>query len=81
MLAAGVGIGSGGIEPAWGGAWLLAPGDGQAIVYSAFSDSARAFDAHGNLIPVRQYKKFELGTYIDKGWCGVSERKASSRPA
>jgi protein XagA len=67
MLAAGVGIGSGGIEPAWGGAWLLAPGDGQAIVYSAFSDSARAFDAYGNLIPVRQYKKFELGTYIEYG--------------
>ncbi len=45
----------------------MAPGDGQAIVYSDFSDSAKAFDAHGHLIPIRQYRKFELGTYIEYG--------------
>jgi hypothetical protein len=45
----------------------MPPGDGQAIVYSAFSDSTRAFDSQGRLIPVPQYKKFELGTYIEYG--------------
>jgi protein XagA len=67
LLLAAVGIGSGGIEETWGGAWLMEPGDGQAIVYSDFSDSARAFDAEGRLIPVPQYRKFELGTYIEYG--------------
>ena len=49
--------------------WRLAYAarDGQTIVYSAFSDSTRAFDSHGRLIPVPQYKKFELGTYIEYG--------------
>ena len=60
-------IGGGGANDAWAGAWLLPEGDGQAIVYSEFSDSAQAFDALGRLIPVRQYKKFELGTYIEYG--------------
>jgi len=41
-----------GFEAAWASAWLLPPGDGQIITYSAFSDSTRAFDGHGNLIPV-----------------------------
>ena len=67
FLIACAGIGSGGIEKALGGAWLLAPGDGQAIVYSDFSDSTRAFDGQGRLIPVLQYRKFELGTYIEYG--------------
>jgi protein XagA len=65
LFVASSGIGSGGIEEAWGGAWLLSPGDGQAIVYSDFSGSAQAFNAQGHLIPVRQYRKFELGTYIE----------------
>jgi hypothetical protein len=67
LLLATAGVSSGGIEMAWGGAWLMPPGDGQAIVYSAFSDSTRAFDSQGRLIPVPQYKKFELGTYIEYG--------------
>ncbi len=67
VLLAAAGMGGTGIEMAWSGAWLLAPGDGQAIVYSEFSDSALAFDAQGHLIPVRQYRKFELGTYIEYG--------------
>jgi len=33
-----------------------ASGDGQIITYSAFSDSTRAFDGHGNLIPVPDYQ-------------------------
>jgi hypothetical protein len=45
----------------------LPPGDGQIITYSDFSDSTRAFDLHGNLIPVPSYQKFELGTYLELG--------------
>jgi protein XagA len=45
---------NGGAEMAWGGAWLLAPGEGQAIAYSAFSDTTRAFDSQGRLISVHQ---------------------------
>lgn len=56
-----------GVKPAWGGAWLMPPGKGQIIVYAAFSDSTRAFDAQGRLIPVPEYKKFELGAYIEYG--------------
>jgi protein XagA len=49
------------------GAWLMPPGQGQVIAGTAFSGSNRAFDAHGNLIPVPSYKKFELGAYIEYG--------------
>jgi protein XagA len=56
-----------GIRAAWGGAWLMPPGEGQAIVYTAFSDSTRAFDDQGHLIPVPAYTKFELGTYVEYG--------------
>jgi hypothetical protein len=44
-----------------------ARGDGSVIAYTAFSDSTRAFDAQGHLIPVPSYRKFELGTYIEYG--------------
>src|ERR1700730_12640956 len=50
-----------------GGAWLLPPGDGQVIADTFFSDSSRAFDAQGHLIPVPSYRKFEVGTYIEYG--------------
>ena len=56
-----------GFEAAWASAWLLPPGDGQIITYAGFSDSTRAFDGHGNLIPVPDYQKFELGTYVEYG--------------
>lgn len=49
------------------GAWLMPPGEGQIIAGTAFSGSSRAFDAHGNLIPVPSYDKFELGAYIEYG--------------
>jgi hypothetical protein len=67
LLFATAGIERSGVGAAFAGAWLLAPGEGQAIVYSGFSDSTRAFDAQGHLVPVRQYKKFELGVYIEYG--------------
>jgi len=56
-----------GVVVAWGGAWLMPPGEGQVVAYTAFSDSTRAFDAQGHLIPVAAYQKFELGTYIEYG--------------
>ncbi len=49
------------------GAWLMPPGEGQIIAGTAFSGSSRAFDAHGALIPVPSYQKFELGAYIEYG--------------
>ncbi len=55
------------VSVARGGAWLMAPGTGQVIAYAAFSNSTRAFDAQGHLIPVPAYQKFELGTYIEYG--------------
>jgi len=58
------GVGS---ETAWGSAWLLPPGDGQIIAYSDFSDSTRAFDWHGNLIPVRPIKSLNLAPISNMG--------------
>ncbi len=49
------------------GAWLMPPGEGQIIAGAAFSGSSRAFDAHGRLVPVPSYDKFELGAYIEYG--------------
>ena len=67
LVAAAGGLIGAGIEAAWGGAWLLPPGDGQVIADTFFSDSTHAFDARGHLIPVPSYRKFELGTYIEYG--------------
>ncbi|ACB94969.1 hypothetical protein [Beijerinckia indica] len=52
---------------AWAGAFLLPPGAGQVIGGMTFSGSSRAFDAHGRVIPVPSYRKFELGTYLEYG--------------
>ena len=65
LIAAASGFIGAGIEAAWGGAWLMPPGDGQVIADTFFSDSTRAFDASGHLIPVPSYRKFEVGTYIE----------------
>jgi protein XagA len=62
LFAAVGGLPGVGFEAAWGGAWLVPPGDGQVI-----SDSTRAFDAHGNLIPVPAYQKFELAPISNMG--------------
>lgn len=67
LIAAAGGLIGAGVETAWGGAWLLPPGDGQVIADTFFSDSTVAFDARGHLIPVPSYRKFELGTYIEYG--------------
>lgn len=45
----------------------MPPGEGQAIAYAAFSGSSRAFDSQGKLVAVPEYRKFELGTYIEYG--------------
>lgn len=42
-------------------------GEGQIIVTSTFTDTTRTFDAAGKLIPVDQYRKHELGVYIEYG--------------
>jgi protein XagA len=71
-----------GFEAAWGGAWLLPPGDGQVITYTDYSDSTRAFDAHGNLITVPAYQKLEVGTYLEYGvydWLTVVAAPAFDR--
>ncbi len=56
-----------GIETAWGGAWLLPAGDGQIIAYTDYTDSTLAFDAHGNLVHVPAYQKFEVGDFLEYG--------------
>jgi protein XagA len=67
LIAAAGGLYGAGIESAWGGAWLLPPGEGQVIAAIFYSDSNHAFDAQGHLVPVPDYRKFELGTYIEYG--------------
>lgn len=54
-------------SPAAAGAWLMPPGDGQIISGAAFSNTTKAFDAQGRVIPVPYYRKFELGTYVEYG--------------
>ena len=38
-----------------------------AIATTDFSESTRYFDSHGKLIPIPDYQKFSLGTYIEYG--------------
>jgi hypothetical protein len=54
-------------HPVVAGAFLTPPGQGEIIAATEFSDSARAFDKNGKLIPVPSYRKFELKTYADYG--------------
>ena len=49
------------------GAWLQPQGEGLAITTTDFSNSTRYFDSHGKLIPIPDYQKFSLGTYIEYG--------------
>jgi hypothetical protein len=55
------------VSCAHAGAFLEPTGEGQIITSVSFSDTTRAFDANGKLIPVPSYRKFELGTYIEYG--------------
>jgi len=54
-------------SPVAAGAFLMPPGRGEIITTTFFSGTSRAFDANKNVIPVRSYQKFEIGTYIDYG--------------
>ncbi|MGO9133411.1 MAG: hypothetical protein ACLP8A_05085 [Methylovirgula sp.] len=53
--------------PALAGAFLAPPGEGVIITATSFSDSTRAFDSNGKLIPIPAYRKFELSSYIEYG--------------
>ena len=71
-----------GLGTARGGAWLLPAGDGQVIAYMDYTDSTRAFDAHGNLVTVPAYQKFEIGNYLEYGltdWLTVVAAPAYDR--
>jgi hypothetical protein len=71
-----------GCNAAWGSAWLLPSGYGQLIAYTAFSESTLAFDAHGNLVAVPAYQKFEVGNYLEYGltdWLTVIAAPAYDR--
>ena len=46
-------------QSAFAGAWLMPPGDGQAIVTTTFADARKAYDASGRLIQTPSYRKFE----------------------
>lgn len=49
------------------GAFLEPAGQGELITATSFSDTTRAFDDNGRLLPVPAYRKFELGTYVEYG--------------
>lgn len=53
--------------PAEAAAFLAPPGQGDIITATSFSDTTRAFDDNGRLLPVPAYRKFELGTYVEYG--------------
>ncbi len=59
-----------GFHAARAGAFMEAPGAGQIIVTSTFTDSTRAFDAAGRVVPVLGYRKLEISAY---GEYGVTE--------
>lgn len=53
--------------PAQAGAWMLAPGEGQAIVTGTFTKGSRYVDALGRSLPVADYEKFELTSLVEYG--------------
>lgn len=55
------------LSPARASAFLEPANQGQIITTTTFSDSTRAFDKSGNLIPVASYRKFELSAYLEYG--------------
>lgn len=54
-------------QPACAGAWLMAPGQGQAILTTTFADARKAYDAKGRLIETPSYRKFETRVYVEHG--------------
>ena len=53
--------------PARAGAWAEPEGETLVIATTTFADSTRAFDASGKLLPVSDWRKFELGFNIEYG--------------
>jgi hypothetical protein len=53
---------------AFAGAWTLERGQGKAFVTSTFTYGDHGFDGDGNLIPVPEYRKFELTTSLEYGF-------------
>ncbi|HEY1736726.1 MAG TPA: hypothetical protein VGG12_08770 [Methylovirgula sp.] len=53
--------------PAHAGAFLEPAGQGEIITSASFSDSTRFFDNNGKLIPIPEYQRFDLGSYIEYG--------------
>ena len=49
------------------GAWTLPQGEGQLIATGTFTTGDRAYDARGRLVPVADYRKFELTAYMQYG--------------
>jgi hypothetical protein len=54
-------------QSAFAGAWLMPPGEGQAIVTTTFADARKAYDASGRLIQTPSYRKFETRLYVEHG--------------
>ncbi|MFA6207172.1 MAG: hypothetical protein WC689_13240, partial [Methylocystis sp.] len=54
-------------QSAFAGAWLMPPGEGQAIVTTTFADARKAYDANGRLIQTPSYRKFETRLYVEHG--------------
>ncbi len=54
-------------QDAYASAFLQPVGEGDVITATEFSDSTRAFDQNGKLIPIPAYRKFELASYIEYG--------------
>jgi protein XagA len=50
-----------------GGAWTLPVGARQVIVTGTFVSGDRLFDARGRLVPVPEYRKFELTPFAEFG--------------
>jgi hypothetical protein len=49
------------------GAWTLAENEAQVIATSTFTSGDRLFDHKGRLVPVAEYRKFELSAYGQYG--------------
>lgn len=60
-------LGLSGATPVSAGAFLEKPGEGAAIIGGAFTDTVRAYDRYGRLVPVAPWQKFELTSYGEYG--------------
>jgi hypothetical protein len=66
-VLAGLAIAAGSTSPAAGGAWTKEKGDGLAIMTGSFSYGDQAFDENGKLVPVPEYRKFEMSNHFEYG--------------